>query len=223
MTEWKKGKSKAGKIPTKAFSAVLSAMYPTQISTGTGILELAFADETKIGIFGIDKARIIDDDVEVGGSLAQFQESLETLGYECFWGTEGIEILGFKTEPDIIGSKLWMKPLEEQTIGDDTQTKKSIFWGTVEKVEKITITAIPAPAPAAKPGKFPKAPKTKEPETSKIDITGIIIDALDAPKSVSELFTSLGKKHKVSELRETIELLKAQGMVIENNGKWQVT
>ena len=221
---WKRGISKQGKFPTKAFSGIVTAIYPSQIKTGTGILELAFEDESKIGIYGTDKARITDDGVEVGGSLAQFQASLETLGYECFWGADDIGgILGFKTEPDIIGCKLWMKPLEEQTVGDDTQTKKSIFWGIVEKIEKITTTAAPAPAPAkpARPGKLPKDPKIMD--TPKSDITGIVIDALDAPKSVSDLFTGLGKKYKVSELREAIEQLKAQGMVLESGGKWSVT
>lgn len=203
---WKRGISKQGKFPTKAFSGILTAMYPSQISTGTGILELAFENESKIGIFGIDKAKITDDGVAVGGSLADFQESLVALGYECFWGADDIDgILGFKTEPDIIGCKLWMKPLEEQTVGDDTQTKKSILWGIVEKIEKITTTAAAAPAPAlAKPARPGKLPNPK---------------IMDTPKSMSDLFTGLGKKYKVSELREIIEQLKTHGMVIEINEK----
>lgn len=214
MTEWKKGISKQGKFPTKAFSGIVTAIYPSQIKTGTGILQIDFADEQQVGIYGTDKARITDDGVEVSGSLAQFQVSLEVLGYECMWGTDdNNEIMGFKTEPDIIGCKISIEPLEEQIIGDDTQTRKSIFWGIVTKVEAASKTA-------AKPGKLPAKPKIID-DTP--DITGIVIDALDVPKSVSDLFTSLGKKHKVSELREAIEQLKAQGMVVENNGKWQVT
>jgi hypothetical protein len=232
MATWLKGISKQGKFPTKAFSGIVTAIYPSQIRTGTGILQLDFADEVKVGIYGIDKAKITDEGVEVGGSLAQFQTSLETLGYDCLWGVENNEILGFDAHKDgmsIIGSKIWIEPLEEQTVGDDSQTKKSIFWGIVTKVEKVQAQPIPAApeAPAApKPGKYPKIPKTKEPEPDKVqhvDITGIVIDALDVPKSVSDLFTSLGKKYKVSELREAIEVLKKQGMIMESNGKWSMT
>lgn len=222
MAEWRKGISKQGKFPTKAFSGILTAMYPSENAKGTGLLQLDFADEQQVGIYGTHKAKITDNGVEVGGSLADFQVSLEVLGYECLWGTEGDEIMGFKTEPNIIGCKLWMKPLEEQTIGDDTQTKKSIFWGTVEKIEKINTQAHPA-VQVMKPGKLPKIPKTTEVPNPSVDITGIVIDALDAPKSISELFIGLNKKYKVSELRESIEQLKAQGIIVENNGRWQVT
>ncbi|MDP2366543.1 MAG: hypothetical protein Q8M94_22540, partial [Ignavibacteria bacterium] len=200
MAEWKKGISKQGKFPTKAFNGILTAIYPSQIKTGTGILELAFEDESKIGIYGIDKAQITDNGVEVGGSLREFQESLGALGYACMWGTDdNNEIMGFKTEPDIIGSKIWIEPLEEQTIGDDTQTKKSIFWGIVTKVEKATQPAAPAVAKPARPGKLPKDPKIMDTPKSNVDITGIVIDALDVPKSISDLFTGLSKKYKVSE------------------------
>ncbi len=218
---WKKGISKAGKIRTKAFSAVVTAIYPSQIKTGTGILQIDFDDGSNVGIFGIDKATITDDGIEVGGSLASFQESLETLGYECMWGEDNGEILGFKTEPDIIGSKITIAPLEEQVVGDDSQTKKSTFWGVVTKVEKANTPQRPA-APTTKPGKLPKAPKTAEAPKAKEDITNIVIDALDAPKSISELFTGMGKKYKVSELREALDTLKESGMIDESNGKWQV-
>ncbi len=221
MSEWKKGISKAGKIRTKTFSAIVTAIYPAQIKTGTGILQIDFEDKSNIGIFGIDKATITDEGVEVGGSLASFQESLEKLGYECMWGEDNGEILGFRTEPDIVGSMITMEPLEEQVVGDDSQTKKSTFWGIVTKVEKANTPQRPA-ATAAKLGKLSKAPKTAEAPKAKEDITNIVIDALDVPKSISELFTGLGKKYKVSELREALDTLKDQGMIDENNGKWQV-
>ena len=222
MAEWKKGISKAGKIRTKAFSAVVTAIYPSQIKTGTGILQLDFDDGSNVGIFGIDKATITEDGVEVGGSLADFQESLTALGIECMWGTDGdgTEIMGFRTEPDIIGSKISIEPLEERTVGDDSQTKSSTFWGVVTKVEKAT--AKPQTHPAAKPGKLPKAPKQAEAPKAKENISNIVIDALDVPKSISELFTGMGKKYKVSELREALDSLKESGMIAENNGKWQV-
>ncbi|MCJ7721746.1 hypothetical protein MUO98_05005 [Candidatus Bathyarchaeota archaeon] len=214
MAEWKKGKSKAGKIPTKAFSAVLTAMYPTQIKTGTGILELAFEGDIKLGIFGIDKATITDDEVEVGGSLADFQESLIALGYDCLWGTEDAEILGFDAQKDgqsIIGCKLWMKPLEEQTIGDDTQTKKSLFWGTVEKIERVTTSAPSRPATppinVPGPGKKP-IKKTQEPASSNIStITKRIIDEGVDTMGVGDLYTHFKKEYKPGEIRKAIEEL----------------
>jgi hypothetical protein len=220
---WRKGISKQGKFPKKAFSAILRSIYPSENSKGTKLLQLEFQDDSQIGIYGIGKAKITDDGIEVGGSLADFQQSLEALGYECQWGLENNEILGFKTEPDIMGCKLYMQPLEEQEVGDDTQTKKSVFWGIVTKVEQVTKAPTPTPVPVTKPGKLPKKPVTKEPEASKVDITGIVIDALDEPKTISELFQGLGKAHRVSELRDAISALKSQGMVTEVNGKWQVT
>jgi len=219
MAEWKKGISKQGKFPTKAFSAVLTAMYPTQIKTGTGILELAFEGDIKIGIFGIDKAVITDDEVEVGGSLADFQESLIALGYDPLWGTEGAEILGFNAQKDgqsIIGSKLWMKPLEEQTIGDDTQTKKSIFWGTVEKIEKVATTTAVAPRPTTPPINVPgpgkKSPKKAQdpPAAASSNISTITKRILDEgidTMSVGDLYTHFKKEYKPGEIRKAIEEL----------------
>ncbi|MDP2366222.1 MAG: hypothetical protein Q8M94_20920, partial [Ignavibacteria bacterium] len=205
---WKKGISKQGKFPSKPFSAVLVAMYPSENKNETKLLQLDFADEQQVGIYGLGKAKVTDDEVTVSGSLADFQASLEALGYACMWGTDdNNEIMGFKTEPDIIGSKVWIEPLEEQTIGDDTQTKKSIFWGIVTKIEKVTATTTSAPGAATKsvrPGKLPKEPKIVDTPKSNVDITGIVIDALDVPKSISDLFTGLSKKYKVSELREAI-------------------
>lgn len=216
-TQWKKGISKAGKIPTKPFSAILTAIYPGEIANGTKALMLDFDNEYNVAIFGIAKAKITDDGVEVGGSLAQFQESLEQLGFECYWGTDSNEIMGFKAEKDgidLVGHKLSMQPLEEQTVGDDTQTKKSVFWGIVTKIEKV------AQALAKKqPEKF-VTKSGKEPQRG--DISGILIDALDTPKTISELFITLGKKYKVSELRDALGAMEKDGVVSENNGKWQV-
>lgn len=209
MSEWKKGISKAGKIRTKAFSAVVTAMYPSQIKTGTGILQLDFDDGSNIGIFGIDKATITDNGVEVGGSLADFQESLAALGIECMWGTDGAEIMGFKTEPDIIGSKISIEPLEEQTVGDDSQTKKSTFWGIVTKVEKGKSQHAPT-APAAKPGKLPKAPRTA-PDTPKgtnpeLIAKRILDEGVDA-QSVGDLYTYFKKEYKPGELRDALAII----------------
>lgn len=217
MSEWKKGISKAGKIPTKPFSAVLTAIYPGEISTGTGALMLDFENVYNVAIFGTDKAKVTDEGVEVGGSLAQFQESLEALGWECSWGVDGSEIMGFKAEKDgsdlTSGYKLYMEPLEEQTVGDDTQTKKSVFWGIVTKIEKAT------QSPAKTPNKAPAKP-SKEPQSK--DISGVLIDALDTPKTISELFVGLGKRYKVSELRDALGAMEKDSIVGEINGKWQV-
>ncbi len=226
---WRKGISKQGKFPKKPFSAILEAAYPSENPNGTKLLQLDFEGDIQVGIYGIGKANITDDGIEVGGSLAEFQASLEALGYQCMWGTDGTdtEIMGFKTEPELIGCKVYMSPLEEQVVGDDSQTKKSIFWGIVTKVEQVVqqLTKTTIPAAAAKPGKLPRKPQTKEPEVSvsKIDITGIVIDVLVEPKTISELFILLEKRHKVSDLRTAIDSLKSQGMITESNGKWQVT
>lgn len=211
MSEWRKGISKAGKIRTKAFSAVVTAMYPSQIKTGTGILQLDFNDNSNVGIFGVDKAKITDDGcVEVGGSLADFQESLEKLGYECQWGTDNNEILGFQTVPDIIGSKISMEPLEEQTVGDDSQTKKSVFWGIVTKVEKAT-TQLPqrSTVPGAKPGKLPKA-KSPTPLPQKADPEAIAARILnegvqDMP--LGDMYTHFKKEYKPGELRTALAII----------------
>lgn len=222
---WKKGISKTGKFPKKAFAGILQAIYPSENANGTKLLQLDFEDDIQVGIYGIGKAQITNDGIEVSGSLAEFQASLEALGYQCMWGTDDqeTEIMGFKTEPDIIGCKVHMQPLEEQTVGDDSQTKKSIFWGIVTKVEHIQTPKPPAVTKemttAPRPGKLPKKPQTKEPEPSNVDITNIVIDALTEPKTISELFMNLGKKHKVSELRAAIESLKARN---GNQNKWKI-
>lgn len=209
MSEWKTGISKAGKIRTKAFSAVVTAIYPSQIKTGTGILQLDFDDGSNIGIFGIDKARITDDSVEVGGSLADFQESLVALGYECQWRTDDDnEFMGFQTVPDIIGSKISMEPLEEQVVGDDTQTKQYTHWGIVTKVEKGKSQPTPT-AQAAKPGKLPKAPKTApEPSSTSLDsLVKLIVDNGLETKSVGNLYTHFGKKYKPGELQDALAII----------------
>jgi hypothetical protein len=210
MAEWKKGISKAGKIRTKAFSAVVTAIYPSQIKTGTGLLQLDFEDGSSVGIFGIDKAKITDDGVEVGGSLADFQESLEKLGYECQWGTEGTEILGFQTVPDIIGSKISIEPLEEQTVGDDTQTKKNTFWGIVTKVEAAKSSSQKQPAaPSAKPGKLPAKPKTASasPKADPGAIAKRILDEGVEDQSIGDLYTHFKKEYKPGELRDALTII----------------
>ena len=213
MTEWKKGISKQGKFPTKAFSGIVTAIYPSQIKTGTGILQIDFADEQQVGIYGTDKARITDDGVEVSGSLAQFQASLEALGYACMWGEDNGELMGFKTDPNIIGSKVWIEPLEEQTIGDDTQTKKSIFWGVVtkvEKIEKMVLAPRPATPPINVPGPGKKSPKKAQdpPASSNIaTITKRILDEGVDTLSVGDLYTHFKKEYKPGEIRKAIEEL----------------
>ena len=223
MTEWKKGISKQGKFPTKAFSGIVTAIYPSENPKGTGLLQLDFEDKFQVGIYADGKSgqpikcNITDDGVEVGGSLADFQASLEALGYECLWGVEGTEIMGFDAQKDgvsIIGSKLWMKPLEEQTIGDDTQTKKSIFWGTVEKIEKVTTTAAVAARPATPPINVPgpgkKAKKAQDPPAASSNISTITKRILDEgvdALSIGDLYTHFKKEYKPGEIRKAIEEL----------------
>jgi len=227
-TTWLKGTGSTGKYPKKAFSGILVAAYPSENNNGTKLLQLDFENEVQVGIYGIGKAKISADEVTVAGSLAEFQNSLEPLGIECFWGIEGNEILGFKTEPDIIGAKLWMEPLEEQVVGDDTQTKKSLFWGTVKKIERIATT----PA-AKKPGKLPAkppipipTPETQEPTPVHAELVDDVMKSLTEPKpnskSVMELFTGFGKVYKVSEITATLKHMEGDGIMAEKDKKWYV-
>lgn len=231
MSEWKRGISKGGKYPKKAFSGILKAWYPSENNNGTKLLQLDFENDIQVGIYGIGKAKITEDGVEVAGSLAQFQDSLEALGIEPLWGVDIDEILGFMTQPDLTGCKLWMEPIEDQVVGDDTQTKKSLFWGTVKKYEKVD-------APPKRPGKLPAAPVIKEPDQTKEQqpqqptatatankkLQDRLLDELYGdPLTVSDLFAIVGKEgYKPSEIRNALDTMKEQKKVLQvDTNKWK--
>ncbi len=211
----------AGKYPKTAFSGIFHGYEITENKNKTKVLRLLFDEDTIVEIYGRGKL----DNGKAPGKLGEYIASLAVLGIRSIAQQDNNELVNLRHIPTIEdGSyRMFISPIIEKKVGDDQQTQDSTWWGHVDKLEKVK-TQTPAQAPAApvtKPGKLPKAPKTKEaPE----DISDLLIEALaDAPMTVSELFVKLGKAHKVSELRVALESLKSQGMITEDNNKWVVT
>lgn len=204
---------KAENFITKPFSGILEAIYTSETKgeKPTPLIRLDFEGGSSLSIFGLDKQ---NDDGTYPFALGSFIKSAEALGLEVQEASDEGVVQGIQITKDGVPlekPKIWIRGIEDKTVGDDSQTKSYFKWGLLEKYE-ITASA----APTKKPGK-----KTKEPTPAQ-DITGIVLDALPEPRSVSELFTALDKKYKVSELRVALDSLKAQGIVVESNGKYQV-
>lgn len=233
---WMKGISKLGKYPKNAFKAILQAIYPAENSNGTKLLQLDFETGETIPIYGVGKAQITEDGVVVAGSLAKFQESLEALGYECLWGVEGDDIMGFRTEPDITGATLHMEPLPAK-IGDDDQTSDNVFWGTVKKIETTkntaneSVTETKKPK-SQKPGKYPDKPKPVEsaPEINLKEHWENALATLAAkPVSAKEIRLGLKTVEPDGKIRQAMgdcqtEIFKAlieEGYLTEKDGKYQ--
>lgn len=200
---------KAENYLTKAFSGVLEAIYPSETKGDkpTPLVRLDFESGSSLSIFGIDNR---NDDGTYPFGYGAFIKSAEALGLEVQEAdldgiVQGIRLV--KDGEPLEMPKIWIKGIEDKNVGDNNQTKSYFKWGILEKYELPTATA---------------APKGKGRQSTQTDITGIVLDALPEPRSVSELFTALGKKYKVSEIRAALESLKARGVVVESNGKYQV-
>lgn len=200
MSEWKEGKTTAT-IHDKAFNAGLTAIYPTETGKekSYSVLQLKFEDESTLSIFGMDKVSLTEGTPGYT-DIGKFLESLAALGYKYFWGTEGEQILGFKTEPDIIGKRLWLKPVERKgKVGSAYEDQIFKSW-TVEKIEGATETA------------GTKKPASK-PETKKEDVPGLddwLVDKAFADKkskSMSELWKLCEKKWSIQQIREKIGII----------------
>lgn len=222
--EWKKMNAspekflKAEQFITKPFSGILEAIYPSETKgeKPTPLIRLDFEGGSSLSIFGLDKQ---NDDGTYPFALGSFIKSAEALGLEVQAAEDEGIVQGIQITKDGVPLEkptVWIRGIEDKTVGDDSQTKSYFKWGILEKYE------VTAPAAPKKPGKYPAKPKTKEQPAPQTDITGIVLDALPEPRSVSELFTALGKKYKVSELRVALDSLKAQGIVVERAGKYEV-
>ncbi len=153
-SEWIKGSTSQGKFPEKAFSAKLNAICPGTVGEkDTLALKLDFEGDTQLAIFGLNK---VENGIAPGFmGIGKFLDSLTAHKIEYFWGIQGTEILDFKTEPDIVGAKLYMKPTESKQIGE----KQKVFLEWI--VEKIEYPA------GVKPGKLPSKPEPIEDLTEK--------------------------------------------------------
>lgn len=232
--EWKKSSViESGNYPKNSFVGVLKAIYPTVTETGIPVLQLDFEDgktynmptSAKDGQYGVHEDGTVDGFMAIG----QFVQSIEKLGVvsgmptdnpddkhiETFWAFVDGQPAGFKTEPDIVGKTLHNVARPRQ-VGDATQTSKYPDW-TIGQIDGLTATY---PKSKSKPASKPKV-KEQPAQTDSV-LTDGLIDALTEPKSISELFTGLGKKHKVSEIRVALDKLKAEGMVTTQGDKFVV-
>lgn len=230
----------SGNYPKSSFVGVFKAIYPTVKDNGMVVLKVDFEDEktydmqaiasskkakTPDGIFGVHEDGTYDEFLGAG----QWIKSVESLDVvtglpdsdpnakhiEVSFAFIDGQFAGIKFEPDIIGRKGY-NIATPKTVGDESQTSKYPDW-TIGQIDGLSAQ------PIKKPGKYPAKPKIKEqPVSVQTDITSIVLDALPEPHSISELFTALGKKYKVSELRVALDSLKAQGIVVESAGKYQV-
>lgn len=235
---WKKSQiTESGNYPKQSFKGVLKAIYPTVTDSGIPVLQLDFEDgktynmptSAKDGQYGVHEDGTVDGFMAIGQFIASIEKLNRDTGLptddenpaahiQTFFafidGNDG-NPAGFKTDPDIIGKTLHNVARPRQ-VGDAAQTSKYPDW-TIGQIDGLTATA---PKPKGRPSATAKGKATPAPAQS--DITGIVLDALGDPASISEVFTALGKKYKVSEIRAALDSLKAQGMVTEQGGKYQV-
>lgn len=130
--QWIKGSTAQGKYPEKDFDGVITAMYPTVVGEkNTLALRIDFEDDTQLAIFGIDKIK--DGKVPAFMSIGKFLDSLTALGIEYEWGYSDDELIGFRTQPDLIGCHAWMKMTEQISVGNEQRVFRE--W-TMTKYEK---------------------------------------------------------------------------------------
>lgn len=146
--EWIEGHTTPGRWPDKAFSATLKAIYPGVVGAKeASALKLDFEGDIQLAVFGIDKVQA-DGTVPGFTTLGKFLDSLTAQAVKHYWSSmtqDGIPV-GFKTEPDLVGCKLTMKPLERKVVGE---AGEQIYrdW-VLEKYEKPKAAAAPTPAKA---------------------------------------------------------------------------
>lgn len=236
IEEWKKSQIiESGNYPKSSFRAVLKAIYPTfNENLQSTVLQLDFEDgktynmptSAKDGLYGVHEDGTVDGFMAIG----QFAASLSRLDaitglpndddkakrIETFWAFIDGQPAGFKTEPDIVGKTLHNVARPRQ-VGDAAQTSKYPDW-TIGQIDDLSAQ------PTKKPGKYPPKPKTvkEQPAPANSTLTDALIDILTEPKSIGGLFTELGKRFKVSEIRAALEQLKAEGMVKPDGDKYQV-
>ncbi len=199
MNEWKEGKTIAT-IHDRAFNAIVTAIYPTETGKekSYSVLQLKFEDESTLNIFGLDKVSLTEGTPGYT-DIGKFLESLNALGIKHFWGTEGEQIMGFKTEPDIVGKRLWLKPEERKgKVGSAYEDTVFKSW-TIEKIEGTVAT----------PGATTTT--TKKPAAKKEDTVPGLDDWLvdqafkdNKSKSISELWKLCNKKWTIQQIREKI-------------------
>lgn len=235
--EWKRTQiTESGNYPKQSFKGVLKAIYPTVTESGIPVLQLDFEDgktynmptSAKDGQYGVHEDGTVDGFMAIGQFIASIEKLDAVHGIPANEGEKTIECFvvfadgqpaGFRTEPDIVGKTLHNVARPRQVPAKEGKPEYPDWTiGAIEGLITQSVKKKGGYPEVRKPGRSAK----EQPSPTQTDITGIVLDALPEPRSVSELFTALEKKYKVSELRVALEALKSQGIVVENNGKYQV-
>ncbi len=91
----------------------------------------------------------------------------------------------------------------------------------VSQVEGLSSASIPVPA--KKPGKLPPKPQQQQVETQAVDLSDIVLTAMDIKilKSIKDIFNFYEKKYEVKDLRKTFDSLEADGFIVQEGDKYR--
>lgn len=209
---------KAENFLAKSFSGILEAIYPSETKgeKPTPLIRFDFEGGSSLSIFGLDKR---NDDGTYPFALGSFIKSVEDLGLEVQEAEdEGIvqRIRLTKDGVPLEKPKVWIRGIEDKTVGDDSQTKSYFKWGILEKYEAAVTEQ--ASANVKKPGKYPPKPKIKE-QPMPIQITSEDIKLIETVftelKSIRDAYLELDKKLKPAEIRAILENNTFKGRVLQ--------